>query len=206
MRCERSHPSRTNTRMRCYLRDYEGPCAPSLAPTRSSFREFAAREAAEHPHEARQASPEALLVPPVEVEIPKDYYPDVSHRHLWMLAPEVDTSMESLEEFIKYVHWTPAEKKVARRAFDEALGRHLQRSLRRLNVGWRTRWILLISGSWKLTSRKAGKPSIEFINIDIRTCSELFSILMRDGWLKDADLVGLQPGHQRHRRGLTQDV
>lgn len=33
--------------------------------------------------------------------------------------------MESPEEFIRYVHWTPAEKKAARRAFDEALGRHL---------------------------------------------------------------------------------
>src|SRR6516164_8857538 len=42
-----------------------------------------------------------------------------------MLAPEVRTSMESPEQFIKYVPWTPAEKKAARRAFDEALGRHL---------------------------------------------------------------------------------
>jgi Photoprotection regulator fluorescence recovery protein len=31
--------------------------------------------------------------------------------------------MESPEQFIKCVNWTPVEKKAARRAFDEALGR-----------------------------------------------------------------------------------
>jgi hypothetical protein len=36
---------------------------------------------------------------------------------------------------------------------------------------------------------------------------QVFSILMRDGWLKDADLVGLQPDKIAEiRRGLTQDV
>jgi len=33
--------------------------------------------------------------------------------------------MESPEEFIRYEPWTADEKKVARRAFDEALARHL---------------------------------------------------------------------------------
>jgi len=91
------------------------------------------------------------------VEIPEDYYPDVSHRHLWVLVPEVDTSMDP-EEFIKYVHWTPAEKKVARRAFDEALGRHLSAIIAEAKRRMANVVDPSISGIWKLTSRKAGKP------------------------------------------------
>ena len=61
----------------------------------------------------------------VEVAVSKDYHPPDFARKLWMLAREVKASMESPEQFIKYVHWTPAEKKAARRAFDDALGRNL---------------------------------------------------------------------------------
>jgi len=33
--------------------------------------------------------------------------------------------MKSPEQFIEHVPWAPAEKKAARRAFDQALQRHL---------------------------------------------------------------------------------
>lgn len=101
--------------------------------------------------------------------------------------------MESPEQFIKYVHWTPAEKKTARRAFDEALGRNLSAIIaeakrRMVNVADP-------SDLWELEaylteSRKTVDRVYQYRYSDLL---RVFSILMRDGWLKEADLVGLQP-------------
>jgi hypothetical protein len=110
-----------------------------------------------------------------------------------MLAPKVGTSMESPEQFIKYVPWTPAEKKVARRAFDEALGRHLSAII--AEAKRRMANVMDPSDLWELEtylteSRKTIDRVYQYRYSDLL---RVFSILMRDGWLKEADLVGLQP-------------
>jgi hypothetical protein len=101
--------------------------------------------------------------------------------------------MEPPEQFIKYVHWTPAEKKAARRAFDEALDRNLSAIIaeakrRMVNVADP-------SDLWELEaylteSRKTVDRVYQYRYSDLL---RVFSILMRDGWLKEADLLGLQP-------------
>lgn len=101
--------------------------------------------------------------------------------------------MESPEQFIRYVHWTPAEKKAARRAFDEALGRHLSAIIAEA----KRKMTNLVDPSdlWELEtylteSRKTVDRIYQYRYSDLL---QVFSILMRDGWLKEADLVGLQP-------------
>ena len=101
--------------------------------------------------------------------------------------------MESPEQFIKYVPWTPAEKKAARRAFDEALGRHLSAII--AEAKRRMANVVDPSDLWELEtylteSRKTIDRIYQYRYSDLL---RVFSILMRDGWLKEADLVGLQP-------------
>jgi hypothetical protein len=73
-----------------------------------------------------------------------------------MFTPEVGTSMESPEQFIKYVPWSPAEKKAARKAFDEALGRHLSAIV--AEAKRRMANVVDPSDLWeKRTSRRAGR-------------------------------------------------
>jgi Photoprotection regulator fluorescence recovery protein len=110
-----------------------------------------------------------------------------------MIAPEVGTSMESPEQFIKYVPWTPAEKKAARRAFDEALGRNLSAII--AEAKRRMANVADPSDLWELEaylteSRKTVDRVYQYRYSDLL---RVFSILMRDGWLKETDLVGLQP-------------
>ena len=101
--------------------------------------------------------------------------------------------MESPEQYIKYVPWTPAEKKAARRAFDEALGRHLSAII--AEAKRRMANVVDPSDLWELEtylteSRKTIDRIYQYRYSDLL---RVFSILMRDGWLKEADLVGLQP-------------
>lgn len=101
--------------------------------------------------------------------------------------------MESPEEFIRQVHWTPAEKKAARRAFDEALGRHLSAII--AEAKRRMTNVVDPSDLWELEtylteSRKTVDRIYQYRYSDLL---QVFSILMRDGWLKEADLDGLQP-------------
>lgn len=101
--------------------------------------------------------------------------------------------MESPEQFIRYVHWTPAEKKAARRAFDEALGRHLSAIIAEAKRKMTN--VVDPSDLWELEtylteSRKTVDRIYQYRYSDLL---QVFSILMRDGWLTEADLVGLQP-------------
>jgi Photoprotection regulator fluorescence recovery protein len=110
-----------------------------------------------------------------------------------MIALEVGTSMEFPEQFIKYVPWTPAEKKAARRAFDEALGRNLSAII--AEAKRRMANVADPSDLWELEaylteSRKTVDRVYQYRYSDLL---RVFSILMRDGWLKETDLVGLQP-------------
>jgi hypothetical protein len=121
-----------------------------------------------------------------------------------MPAPEVETSMESPEEFIRYVHWTSAEKKAARRAFDEALGRHLSAII--AEAKRRMTNVADPSDLWELEaylteSRKTVDRIYQYRYSDLL---RVFSILMRDGWLKDADLVGLQPDKIAEIKGAAE--
>jgi hypothetical protein len=101
--------------------------------------------------------------------------------------------MEPPELFIKYVHWTPAEKKAARKAFDDALGRNLSAIIAEA----KRRMVSVADPSdlWELEaylteSRKTVDRVYQYRYSDLL---RVFSILIRDGWLKEADLVGLQP-------------
>lgn len=112
--------------------------------------------------------------------------------------------MEAPEEFIKYVHWTPAEKKAARRAFDQALGRHLSAII--AEAKRRMTNVLDPSDLWELEtylteSRKTVDRIYQYRYSDLL---RVFSILMRDGWLKDADLVGLEPDKIAEIKGAAE--
>ena len=101
--------------------------------------------------------------------------------------------MDSAEQFGDNVRWTAAEKKVARRAFDLAL----ERNLSAIIAEAKRRMVNVADPSdlWELEaylteSRKTVDRVYQYRYSDLL---RVFSILMRDGWLKEADLVGLQP-------------
>ena len=101
--------------------------------------------------------------------------------------------METPEQFIKYVPWTPTEKKAARKAFDAALERHLSAIM--AEAKRRMANAVDPSGLWELEtylteSRKTIDRIYQYRYSDLL---RVFAVLMRDGWLKEADLVGLQP-------------
>jgi Photoprotection regulator fluorescence recovery protein len=101
--------------------------------------------------------------------------------------------MNSLDYFRDAVKWTPAEKKVAHKAFEQALKRHLStimaESKRRMaNVSEPSQlWEL---EGYLTESRKTVDRIYQFRYSDLL---RVFSILMRDEWLTEADLAGLQP-------------
>jgi hypothetical protein len=112
--------------------------------------------------------------------------------------------MESPEEFIRY--WTPAEKKAARRAFDEALGRHLSAII--AEAKRRMTNVVDPPDLWELEmylteSRKTVDRIYQYRYSDLL---RVFSILMRDGWLKEADLVGLQPDKIAEIKGAAEGL
>ncbi len=100
--------------------------------------------------------------------------------------------MESIEQFEDEVTWTATEKKTARRAFDKAFERHcatITAEARRMleNVGapsdiWRVQEYLS-------EHRKTVDRIYQYKYSDLLL---VFSRLMRDGWLRETDLVGLQ--------------
>jgi len=102
-------------------------------------------------------------------------------------------SMQSPEQFIKYVPWSPAEKKAARRAFDEALGRHLSAII--AEARRRMANVVNPPDLWELEAYLTDTRKVINQNYRYRYSDLLrvYSILIRDGWLKEADLVGLRP-------------
>lgn len=101
--------------------------------------------------------------------------------------------MNSFEQFGYRESWSATEKKVARKAFDQALDRNLAAIIaeaRRTMAKVREP-----SDLWKLEaylteSRTKIDRVYRFRYSDLLN---VFSILMRDGWLHEEDLVGLQP-------------
>lgn len=101
--------------------------------------------------------------------------------------------MNSLDYFRDAVKWTAAEKKVAHRAFDQALKRHLSAIM--AEAKRRMANVSEPSQLWELEgylteSRKTVDRIYQFRYSDLL---QVFSILMRDEWFKEADLAGLQP-------------
>ena len=101
--------------------------------------------------------------------------------------------MDSLEQFTDVVRWTSAEKKVARRAFDAALARHLSAitaEAKRMMANVADPSDLWQVEAYLTESRKTVNRMYQFRYSDLL---RVFSILMQHEWLKEADLVGLQP-------------
>lgn len=101
--------------------------------------------------------------------------------------------METPEPFIRYEAWTADEKKVARRAFDDALARNLSAITAKAKRMMAK--VVEPSDLWELEaylteSRKAVDRTYQF---RYSRLLQVFADLMRDGWLKEADLAGLQP-------------
>ncbi|OLE56853.1 MAG: hypothetical protein AUI36_15255 [Cyanobacteria bacterium 13_1_40CM_2_61_4] len=101
--------------------------------------------------------------------------------------------MDSLEQFRNNVRWTAAEKKVARKAFENALERHLSAitaEAKRMMANVTDPSDLWQVEAYLTESRKTVDRMYQFRYSDLL---RVFSILMQDEWLKEADLVGLQP-------------
>jgi Photoprotection regulator fluorescence recovery protein len=101
--------------------------------------------------------------------------------------------MDSIEQFGENVMWTAAEKKVARRAFDQALERHLSAIIaeaKRMMANVANPSDLWRVEAYLTESRQTVDRIYQFRYSDLL---RVFSVLMRDEWLSEADLVGLQP-------------
>jgi hypothetical protein len=101
--------------------------------------------------------------------------------------------MESIKQFEGEITWTSTEKKTARRAFDKAFERHCT----------------AITAEAKQMLETVTAPSDvrrvqEYLSEHLKTVDRIyqyrysalllvFSRLMRDGWVTEADLAGLQP-------------
>jgi 2-phospho-L-lactate guanylyltransferase (CobY/MobA/RfbA family) len=135
---------------------------------------------------------DGLRVSAVEAVISADYDNDGS-REQRVSDRDGGTSMDSLEQFSNNVRWTAAEKKVARRAFENALERHLSAitaEAKRMMANVADPSDLWQVEAYLTESRKTVDRIYQFRYSDLL---RVFSILMRDEWLKEADLVGLQP-------------
>lgn len=100
--------------------------------------------------------------------------------------------MDSIEQYGDNVRWTAAEKKVARRAFDQALERHLSAIIaeaKRMMANVVSSSDLWGVEAYLTESRKTVDRIYQFRYSDLL---RVFSVLMRDEWLHEADLVGLQ--------------
>ena len=101
--------------------------------------------------------------------------------------------MASFDQFKDEVRWTATEKKVARRAFDRALDRYLSaitKEAKRMMANVADPSDLWQVEAYLTESRKTVDRLYQFRYSDLL---QVFSILMRDEWLKEAELVGLQP-------------
>ena len=100
--------------------------------------------------------------------------------------------MDTMNPYVRDVPWTAAEKKAARKAFDKAFERHCA----------------AITANAKRMLNKATAPTDiwrveEFLSEHRKTVDRIydyrysqlllvFSRLMREGWLEEGDLAGLQ--------------
>ena len=102
------------------------------------------------------------------------------------------SSMEPSKQRDYELTWTPVEKKTARRAFDKAFERHCARitaEARRMLEN-----VTAASDIWRVQEYLSEHRKIVDGIYDYRYSHLLlvFSRLMRDGWVTEADLAGLQ--------------
>lgn len=95
--------------------------------------------------------------------------------------------------FIREVKWTATEKKVARKAYDKAFERQctaIATEAKRMLEN-----IADPSDVWQVEVylRDHRKTVDRVYHYSYSDLLQVFSILMRDGWLKEADLDGIQP-------------
>jgi hypothetical protein len=100
--------------------------------------------------------------------------------------------METTWEFAKGPTWTASEKKTARRAFDGAFERHcatIAEEARRMMGS-----LAAQSKIWRVHDYLSEQRRIVDRIYDYRYSRllDVFSRLVRDGWLTEADLAGLQ--------------
>jgi hypothetical protein len=102
-------------------------------------------------------------------------------------------AMDSYQAFPPQERWTPAEKKAARKAFDQAIARHF------LAIAKKARRMLDDTTDpfavWRTHNYLSERR--EYVDrIYVYRYSQLlqvFSVLMREGWLKEEDLAGIDP-------------
>ena len=99
--------------------------------------------------------------------------------------------MDSYRPFRPQEKWTPAEKKAARQAFEKALERNCAA------IAKKARQMLDSSADssviWRVHDYLSEERSRVDRTYDYRYSQllQVFSVLMRDGWLSEADLEGL---------------
>jgi pyocin large subunit-like protein len=100
--------------------------------------------------------------------------------------------MEPIQRFTDEPKWTATEKKAARRAFDKAFERHCAR------ISAEARQMLenatVPSDVWRVHDflSKHRKTVDRIYDYRYSQLLLVFARLMRDGWLTEADLAGLQ--------------
>lgn len=109
-----------------------------------------------------------------------------------LLTPRGRSTMESIQRFTEEITWTATEKKTARRAFDKAFERHcvtVTAEARRMLEN-----VTAPSDVWRVQEYLSERRKVVDRIYDYRYSQLLlvFSILMRDGWLTEKDLTGLQ--------------
>ena len=100
--------------------------------------------------------------------------------------------MELSGQFDYELTWTAAEKKTARRTFDKAFERHcatITAEVRRMLEN-----ATAPADIWRVQEYLSEKRKTvdRIYHYSYSGLILIFSILMRDGWLTEADLVGLQ--------------
>lgn len=100
--------------------------------------------------------------------------------------------MNSVEHFIEHVPWTQTEKKVARRAFDQAFEREC--GAVKKDVEKMIKNLADPSDIWRIHDylsecRRRVAAVYKYSYSDLLS---VFAILFRDGWLEESDLTGLQ--------------
>lgn len=100
--------------------------------------------------------------------------------------------MNSVENFVEYIPWTQSEKKIARKAFDQAFERQcasIKAEAEKMIAN-----AAAPSDIWRVHDylSKHRKRIDALYDYRYSVLLEVFGVLLRDGWLNEAELAGLQ--------------
>jgi hypothetical protein len=100
--------------------------------------------------------------------------------------------MTSLEHFIAHIPWTQSEKKIARKVFDQAFEKHC--AAVKAEVEKMIANCSAPSDVWRIHDYLSDERRTVDRLYDYRysVLLEVFGVLLRDGWLNEAELSGLQ--------------